>query len=400
MPNLIVFDDGIATLRPLTDLRPAFDVRTGALTTLERLSTIIPAQTPACLHVPGCLARLTREAHPDTPVNELPDGESLLVSGRWLLPEGLSALAHNSALSDAATGHLLAMRADREHIASFLANNAIPRAIANTPIDNAAVLEHPWDVIRHRDACIAHDLGHIATRIPFETESDGVTMLSRNNIFIHECANVLPSVALDATNGPIVIDEGATVRLGAVIIGPAYIGPYSTVLDQALIKSNTAVGPACKVAGELGGTIIQGNSNKAHDGHIGDSWIGEWVNLGAGTTNSNLLNTYGEVAAISGGRRHRTGLTFLGTIAGDHTKTAISTRLMTGTIIGTGAMIASTAPPPEDVPPFAWLTDSGSRSYRIQKFVDVMRTVMARRNATPSDAYTARIRELAELCAP
>jgi len=200
---------------------------------------------------------------------------------------------------------------------------------------------------------------------------------------------------LDASNGPIIIDEGATVRLGAVIIGPAYIGPYSTILDQALIKANTAIGPSCKVAGELGGTIIQGHTNKAHDGHIGDSWIGEWVNLGAGTTNSNLLNTYGEVTATAGGHRHRTGLTFLGTIAGDHTKTAICTRLMTGTIIGTGAMIASSAPPPSEVMPFAWLTDAGTRTYRTQKFIDVMNTVMARRHVSPSDAYAARIRELA-----
>jgi hypothetical protein len=120
------------------------------------------------------------------------------------------------------------------------------------------------------------------------------------------------------------------------------------------------------------------------------------VNLGAGTVNSNLLNTYGEITAVSGGSRHRTGLTFLGTIAGDHVKTAICTRLMTGGIIGTGAMVASSAPPGKETARFAWLTDESAQSYRLNKFLDVMRTAMGRRGVTPSEAYEARVRALAE----
>ena len=146
----------------------------------------------------------------------------------------------------------------------------------------------------------------------------------------------------------------------------------------------------------MGGTIFQGFSNKSHDGHLGDSWVGRWVNLGAGTTNSNLLNTYGEVTMRlePDGPRLRTGMQFLGAIIGDHVKTAISTRLMTGTVLSTGAMIATTAPPPTTVPRFAWLTDEGCRTYNIEKFIEVAKTMMARRHVQPSEAYVEALRTL------
>ena len=395
--QLIVHDDGLASLAPLTDLRASFDVRTGARTTLERVLSLVGLDAPDAVVVPEALAEITREAHPGVSVNEIPEGDCLLVSGRWVLPSGkLSEIPANGAVSDGSTGHLLAMRAEAGYIRSYIENGAVPRGIANHPVEDARVIEHPWDVIRHRDACLGHDLDSICQRIPFETESVGVTMVNGENVFIHQEATVLPSAMLDASRGPIVIDAGATVRLGAVIIGPAYVGRGATVLDGALVKGGTSVGPVCKVAGEVGGTIIQGYSNKAHDGHIGDSWLGEWVNLGAGTVNSNLLNTYGEVTAVSDGTRHRTGLTFLGTIAGDHVKTAICTRLMTGGIMGTGAMVASSAPTHGETARFAWLTDASAQSYRLDKFLEVMRTAMARRGVTPSEAYVARVSALAE----
>ena len=394
--KLVVLDDGTETLRPLTDLRPAFDIRTGAMTTLERLLDTAGRAHADTLIVPERLAPLARERFKASAINEVPEGESVLVSARWLMPHALATLSPNSALTTSHDGNLLAVRADKAHIQSLIEHNAIPRGVANEHLDTDALITYPWDVIRHRDACLGHDLARLASRIPFEKEMAGVTMIEPDNIFIHESATVLPSAMLDASHGPIVIDRGATVRMGAAIIGPAYIGPVSTVLDQALIKANTAIGPVCKIAGEVGGTIIQAHTNKAHDGHIGDSYLGEWVNLGAGTTNSNLLNTYGPVTATLDAKRHRTGLTFLGTIAGDHVKTAICSKLMTGTILHTGAMVAGSIPPPTETPPFAWLTDERKQTYRADKFLDVMRTVMARRKLEPGPAYTDLVRALAD----
>jgi bifunctional N-acetylglucosamine-1-phosphate-uridyltransferase/glucosamine-1-phosphate-acetyltransferase GlmU-like protein len=174
------------------------------------------------------------------------------------------------------------------------------------------------------------------------------------------------------------------------------------VLERATIRPNTVIGPYCKVAGEVSGVIFQGFSNKAHDGFLGDSWLGEWVNLGAGTTNSNLLNTYGEVIALGspGGSYERTGEQFLGAIIGDHVKTAICTRIMTGAVIHTGAMLAQTAAVTGCVGPFAWCTDEGVKQYRPAKFIEVAKAAMARRGVVPSAGYLSTVSELAAVNVP
>jgi acetyltransferase-like isoleucine patch superfamily enzyme len=175
------------------------------------------------------------------------------------------------------------------------------------------------------------------------------------------------------------------------------VGAKCIVADRSVLKARTALGPQCRAAGEIGSVLFQGCSNKAHDGHLGDALVGEWVNLGASTVNSNLLNTYGEVAMRlrPEGALERTGRQFMGCILGDHAKTAIGTRIMTGSSVGTGTMWAATAPISGAVPAFSWVTDEGRRSYRADKFLEVARTVMARRGVAPSPAEEARLRALA-----
>jgi UDP-N-acetylglucosamine diphosphorylase/glucosamine-1-phosphate N-acetyltransferase len=213
---------------------------------------------------------------------------------------------------------------------------------------------------------------------------------------IDESARVGPNVVFDAEQGPIIVHERAVIRPGAILCGPCSIGEDSTIVDRAFIKANTVIGPYCKVGGEVGATIFQGFSNKSHDGHLGDSWVGRWVNFGAGTTNSNLLNTYGEITMRldENGQRFRTGMQFLGAIIGDHVKLGILTRLMTGSAIGTGAMIACTQPPPPTVRRFAWITDDGSRSFRFEKLIETARTMMARRHVQMSEAYERLLRDV------
>jgi NDP-sugar pyrophosphorylase family protein len=197
----------------------------------------------------------------------------------------------------------------------------------------------------YRDAAIKSDLARLTSQAR-PRALQGVTTIGSHPISIHESAKVSPGVILDAEAGPIFIDEDAVVRPGAIIVGPVYVGPHVTVLDRCLLKSCTArSAPTAKIAGEVGGTIFQGFANKAHDGHLGDSWVGEWANLGAGTTNSNLLNTYDQVIcrATPGGPNERTGEQFLGAIIGDHVKFAICSRIMTGSILHTGCMFAQSA---------------------------------------------------------
>lgn len=405
MPTAIVYDDANANLGPLTDLRSAFEVRTGALTNIQRLMVVISGVAErdlAGVYVPESIAALTRD-RATLPVNDpasLEGDDVLLVNGRCTLPpDNIGELGMNQAITEPGTGHIVAARVDSKTAESILRDGSLPKSINASEHDEPCLLHWAWDVIRHRDAALDIDLAILLQR---DTQDlpEGVIAIGEEDLCISPSAAVYPSVILDVEGGPIVIDDDATIRPGVTIIGPAYIGPGATILDKALIKAHTAIGPVCKIAGEVGGTIFQGFANKSHDGHLGDSWVGEWANLGAGTTNSNLLNTYAEVIATlppgyrGAGERQRTGLQFLGAILGDHVKTAICTRLMTGSVIGTGAMLATTAAPPTSVAPFSWLTDERTQSYRLSKFVEVIETVMGRRKLKASEAYRARLAEL------
>ena len=157
-----------------------------------------------------------------------------------------------------------------------------------------------------------------------------------------------------------------------MIQGPCFVGWHSTVMPLALIRGGTSIGPQCKVGGEVSNAIILGSSNKSHEGFLGDSYLGEWVNLGAGTTTSNLKNTYGEVSIKIGTREIPSGHNFLGSLIGDHTKTAIHTRLMTGTYVGYCCMLAANGSSPRFVPSFSFCTERGIEPYRAEKAAEVM----------------------------
>lgn len=391
----VLFEDGVARLSPLTDLRPAWDVRLGAFTVRERLENALKTGFCAGLARPETGA-VAAEGLAPADLDAACAEDLLVVSARCALaPAGLESLAPGRAIVEPGTGALVAAHLAPGACSAGDLRRALeaaepPRGVEIIPAGSPCLLRHPWDVIRFRDAGLAADLaelirgdGDFRPDVP-----EGVTVLGRGAA-VHLAATVVPTAVLDCTGGPVVIDRGAVIRPGAILVGPVYVGRGSAVLEHALIKANTAIGPVCKVAGEVGGTIFQGYANKSHDGHLGDSWVGEWVNLGAGTTNSNLLNTYGEVVARNSPEeaRVRTGLTFLGAIFGDHVKTAISTRIMTGSVLGTGSMVASTAAPPATMGAFTWLTDAGPQAYRLDKCLDVARHAMGRRGVTPSDAY-------------
>lgn len=393
----VFFDDGRGLLDPFRDLRPIFDTRTGALTIIDRLSRSLGLE-PVALFARPEHAAITAEAHA-LPVNTLPQGPGsvLLVNGRCPLPlDVLENLAPGRAVVEAASGDLVAAMTDRDTARAILSGAAPP--LDTLAVEGRVLMTRPWHARTFRDASIAIDLAILGSG-PNTGDPDGCCLIGDGPLRVAPGAAVHPACVLDTSKGPIVIDEGAVVRPRATIIGPASIGPGSTIVDGALIKANTAIGPVCKVAGEVGGTVFQGYSNKAHEGHLGDAWIGEWVNLGAGTTNSNLLNTYGEVTAVPrpGEPRERTGETFLGCVLGDHVKTAICTRIMTGAIVHTGAMWAASAPVAGCVGRFEWVTDAGVRHYRIDKFLEVMHAAMARRNVRPSPAQIEQLTRLAAL---
>ncbi len=387
----------------MTDLRASFEVRTGAMCLLERALMVRSTGGPPVIGVavPEGLAPLLRERL-SIPVNDFAALERLkadatitLLHGGYIGPmQPVVALKPGESIVDG--GETVAARLPRDAALRALREGGEPAASSSRPItQGAGVLRRPWDVIRFRDAALLHDLRLLSDR-DTATIPPGVTWFGRHEVSLDVSARVYPTAVFDLEHGPIVVGPHAAIRPGAIVVGPAYIGPGSVIADRAHIKANTAIGPMCKIGGEVGGSIIQGYSNKSHDGHLGDSWIGEWVNLGAGTTNSNLLNTYGEVTARAeaGAPNERTGLTFLGCCIGDHAKAAIGTRIMTGATVGTGTMFAASTHLAGAVRPFRWITDAGDKAYAFPKFFEVATAMMARRKAAPSGAYASRLEAL------
>ena len=176
-----------------------------------------------------------------------------------------------------------------------------------------------------------------------------------DQIFVEEGAKVT-AATLNSTTGPIYIAEGAEIMEGALIRGPFALGDHSVVKMGAKIYGATSIGPQCKVGGELNNVVFQANSNKAHDGFLGNSVIGEWCNLGADTNCSNLKNNYAPVKIwnFEAKRFLNTGLQFCGLIMGDHSKCGINTMFNTGTVIGISANIFGSGFPRNFVPSFTW----------------------------------------------
>lgn len=402
MPPIILFDDGLGRFGPLTDLRASFELRTGALSNAERW--------PGAAGLWSCpeLAALLRTRHA-VPVNDLPEGDEFtLINGRarggaiaaatgWLAEGG------DAAVIEARSGGIVMARLRRAAILRVLESGSLASDARRIEYDGVQLLARPWEILDPAILAesIEADIHAISAGMEPISKRPGVTVIGEGQAVAHPEAKILPGAIVDVQSGPVAIDAGALIRPGAVLVGPCHVGARSIVAERSLLKSRTVIGPNCRVAGEIGGSIFQGFSNKAHDGHLGDSFIGEWVNLGAGTTNSNLLNTYGEVAVRlePDASIERTGRQFVGSIIGDHVKTAICTRLPTGCVIGTGSMLAMTAFAPALVPRFSWWTDEGRRLYRFEKFLEVARAAWARRSFQPGDAVIEALRRLHERAA-
>jgi UDP-N-acetylglucosamine diphosphorylase / glucose-1-phosphate thymidylyltransferase / UDP-N-acetylgalactosamine diphosphorylase / glucosamine-1-phosphate N-acetyltransferase / galactosamine-1-phosphate N-acetyltransferase len=202
-------------------------------------------------------------------------------------------------------------------------------------------------------------------------------------------ATVEPGVVFDVRHGAVVLDQGSEVRSGTRLEGPTYVGTGTKVLDGFVRGS--VFGPECRVHGEIAASVFLGFANKSHYGFVGHSVVGHWVNLGAGTTTSNLKNTYGPVRLEVDGERIETGRINLGTLFGDHAKTAIGTMLATGTVISAGANVFGATTPPRYLPPFAWGC-AGDERMTEDGFLRVAERVMARRNVTFTGARRESLR--------
>ncbi len=396
-----IFDDGMSRFGPLADLRASFEQRLGVLTCVER--TMLVLGRVDALFPPEHLSAIVTERQilNKRLVGRFPANarEVILINGALDSLDDASSLVLGEVVmcSDNRVAMARMLKKDAER---FLERSGrathLARTVVRRPIARGRIIRAPWDLLDRLEESVPADIALMNRTGELNDRSAvGVIRFGHHALLMDPTARVLPGAIIDTTEGPVLLAHGATIRPGAVVSGPVALLENSTILDRAQIKAKTVIGPGCKVGGEVGSTVFYGFSNKAHEGHLGDALVGEWVNIGAGTCNSNLLNTYGEVTSRldAAGSNEKTGRIFYGGVIGDHAKFAILVAVNTGSTIGTGAMVAIPRPP-TFVDRFAWLTPERSQSYRFNRFETTLRAVMARRDRAPGDAYLARLREL------
>ncbi len=371
-------------LLPLTWLHPAYDLRCGILTLREKI--LRAYNTPEyALECRPYLAECLAEQNPGAKVNQLPGGTVLAVNGRVLWN---ADLARRIPLQGPdryyrCGDELVAARLSGDRLAALdpaEQPSSEQRPAVETEQVEATIIAWPWDLMRHNAAQIIADFPLVATPGAIDGRvMDGAHLVEKGNLCLAPGSKVRPGAVLDASGGPIFIDRDATIMAGALIVGPVYVGHKSAIKMGAKIYQGTSIGEVCKVGGEVEETIFHSYSNKQHNGFLGHAYLGQWVNLGAGTNNSDLNNDYGNVKVMVDGQLVDTGSMFVGATIGDHTKTGINTILNTGTVLGVGCNIFGADFPPKYIPSFSWGGAGGLQEYRLEKCLQAARRVMGRR---------------------
>jgi UDP-N-acetylglucosamine diphosphorylase/glucosamine-1-phosphate N-acetyltransferase len=366
--NVILFDSNVRnTLLPLTFTRPVADIRVGILTIREKWELFLGATTTT----------LTEDYLSDKyPMVEFQ--ANIMINASFIpttsLAEKVKNLKENEALFK------------EDVIVAFYTSNTqeevdFKNYICTEINENLIQIKNVWDIFKLNKVAIALDFemitkGRISQPIP-----DTVHSINKENIFLEEGAKVEIAV-LNASKGPIYLGKNAEIMEGCMVRGPFSLGENSVLKMGSKIYGATTLGPHCKVGGEVNNSVFFGYSNKAHDGFLGNSVIGEWCNLGADTNNSNLKNNYANVKLWDYDTDHfkDTGLQFCGLIMGDHSKCGINTMFNTGTVVGVSANIYGGNFPRNFIPSFSWGGSAGFTKYKLPKVFEVASKVMQRRD--------------------
>jgi UDP-N-acetylglucosamine diphosphorylase/glucosamine-1-phosphate N-acetyltransferase len=252
-------------------------------------------------------------------------------------------------------------------------------------------LRYLWDFIEYNSVAI--ELGFKPSACEGRCDRGVVVEGPKGHLLVNRGARIGSGVYIDVRLGPVIVDEMAQVLPFSRIRGPCYIGP-KTIIDGARISGGCSFGPDCRVSGEVEASILQGHANKRHEGFLGHSFIGEWVNLGAGTTNSDLKNNYGPIRVMMGRKEVDTGLAKVGCFIGDHTKTGIGTLLPTGASLGVFVNFFGGGMTPREVASFKWGSGHKLIGYRLDDAIKTAQTVMQRRGMRLTGSDENMIRRL------
>jgi glucose-1-phosphate thymidylyltransferase len=332
--HIVLFEDHLTgDNRPVTLARPAFAVSLAA----TMLYDVARENASA---ISGIVRKyLAAKAKNDFDLAPLPEGPALFINASLvpafeimarvarLAERGKSFLVQNetrvaAAFFESAPAGLAGQ--DEKTITQFLIGHQRPNMHEDLPL-----ISMPHEVVKYHMKFFRGNIGHIAS---------GRTERSPG-LFVGMNVRIHPTAVLDASDGPIVLEDDVTVGPFALIIGPSIIGRGAKITERASIKEEVQVGHNCKIGGEVECSSIEPYTNKQHHGFLGHSYVGSWVNMGAGTSNSDLKNTYGEVQMTYRGAKVNTGMQFMGCVIGDHSKTAINTSIFTGKTIGVSSYL-------------------------------------------------------------
>jgi UDP-N-acetylglucosamine diphosphorylase/glucosamine-1-phosphate N-acetyltransferase len=393
--NLIVFeDDQYDRFLPLAWVRGVFELKSGATTLAEKIERAAGCKSSGLL-VRSELAPVVKNRFSPVKINDLSSfrGEEVLfVNARvcgvnWKPPAERVAMWHGEQLACWRT------TADVTALTDYAALATAARS-ADRAEFNGKWFDYMWDAMLANPEQLTADFKAAGkSGIEGKLHESAVIFGPRDQVYLGAGADVHPFVCIDTRNGPVTIEAGCEIHPYTRIEGPCYVGPKSILLG-AKVREGCSIGPMCRVGGEVEESIIHGYSNKYHDGFLGHAYVGEWVNLGALTTNSDLKNDYSTVSVLMNGKPVDTGSNKVGSFIGDHVKTSIGTLLNTGTIVGTMAILVATgAPLPKYIPAFSWFLNGViGKGFGLNGLIDTARVAMSRRKVqmTPEDEQLLR----------
>lgn len=386
--HIVLFEDNQCNnLRPMGLFRPLCDLRVGSFTLLDVVETLDPSLV--------CLRREHFFPTYDTP-DILPDHDGpVLFLNASLVPDirirktiGNLVTAGDPFLTTSGNRVSAALVPSGKKLGADLSWRNISARLLELglPLEDEMfrTIDWPHQVVDSHLHIFPSNLEHII--------ASGQYREVQKNVFIGENVDLSPTAAFETAKGPVVIDDGVKVMHFTYLEGPIHIGAGTKVIEHSSIKEITSIGARCKIGGEIEASLMEPHSNKQHHGFLGHSYVGRWVNLGAGTSTSDLKNTYGKVRVYYRGARVETGMQFLGSIIGDFSKSAVNTSLFTGKIVGVCSMLYGTIT--TNVPCFTNYARSFGQVTEIslEQVITTQRRVFARRDTaqTPYDIELMR----------
>ncbi|TKJ42021.1 hypothetical protein CEE36_07290 [candidate division TA06 bacterium B3_TA06] len=381
---IFIYEDSWENFEPLSLLRPVTETRCGALSFREKLARLSGEDIRGIIReelldlLSECWPELARDA------NKVPEGCHLFIAAGSVLTEPLAYIDSDELLVGEAE-NLLGFSTDS--LSGYQSAESIQGFLEDADLTKHRIggrrMLYPWEIFASLELEVTRDFeGELAkgTLDPHATVYGSALRLEKG-------ARVEAGTVIDCRKGPVTVARNALIKGPTLIEGPVYVGPES-IVDSARLRAGTVLGPCCRAGGEVEASIFHAYVNKHHEGFIGHSYLGEWVNLGAMTANSDLKNNYSEVKVNLAGETISTGLVKFGCIMGDHTKTAIGTLIPTGAMIGIFANILGGGLCSKNIPSFSW---GEANVYELKKLLSTAEKVMQRRDVSMGEALRERI---------